>query len=144
MFSGHRPGLMAVSVLLLMLASHVPFPAHAGDIRPDIDAAIVSAAARYGVDPDILRAIAMVESELDPAAVGDQGKSHGLFQINNFWLRKYGIPEDVIYDPALNAQWGAFVLSRCLDRYADHFWRAIGCYNTGAGDKSEAARSRYA
>ena len=45
-----------------------------------VDQAIFSAAAKYGVPPEVLFADAQVESGLDPNRVGDQGTSFGLFK----------------------------------------------------------------
>jgi len=47
---------------------------------------------RYGVDPDVLLAIAKVESAMNPVAEGDHGHSHGLFQINDYWLHHFHLP----------------------------------------------------
>lgn len=127
--------------MVVLLSFSIPVLA-ADNIR----IAISSAANRYGVDPDVLLAIARVESNLDPNAEGDHGHSHGLFQINDYWLKHFHVPRKAMFDPIVNAQWGAYVLSQCINRYPgnNQFWRAVGCYNTGAPQTSDRLRSRYA
>ena len=106
----------------------------------EIDQAIADAAKLYQLDPGLLKAIAIVESNLDPYAVGDHGNSFGMFQINRFWLDKFDIPPEAMFDVRRSAHWAAYVLNDCMQRYSDHFWRAVGCYNA----KSESKRIVYA
>jgi len=130
------PGLFCLFFLLIIS----PLSAYSEDSANTIDTAIIRAATFYSIDPDLLRAIAVTESELNPRALGDHGQSYGMFQINKFWLDRYGIPGTAMFDPNINAMWGAFVLSKCMDRYPDNFWRSVGCYNA----RSEPMRIRYA
>lgn len=66
---------------------------------------------RYGVDPDVLLAIAKVESAMNPVAEGDHGHSHGLFQINDYWLHHFHLPRKAMLNPIINAQWRVYVLA---------------------------------
>ena len=52
--------------------------------------AVVTAGERWDIDPIFLVALAAKESRLTPTALGDNGKSHGLYQINvnTAWGRK--------------------------------------------------------
>jgi len=108
----------------------------------EIDVAIEKAAAVYHHDPKLMKAIAMVESGLNPDAVGDNGKSFGLFQINNYWLKRFNIPKSEMMDTSLNALWAAYVLHDCFSRYPDHYWRAVGCYNVGSEHPGTDERGR--
>lgn len=80
-------------------------------------------------------ALAMMESEsdFDPAAVGDEGKSVGYFQINQInWPRmesEYGLD---VHDPMDNIAAGILILREKFDQYEDPF-QVIICYK--AGDK---------
>ena len=52
--------------------------------------AVVTAGERWNIDPIFLVALAAKESRITPTALGDGGKSHGLYQINvnTAWGRK--------------------------------------------------------
>lgn len=67
---GRQPALMVPQTQGL-----VP-PQPQGDVRSTIS----SAAQRAGIDPRLALAVGIVESNLNPAAVGDNGESHGVFQ----------------------------------------------------------------
>jgi len=145
-FHGHRPGFIACFSVVLLTVSLLAFQTQSAFAANDIEDTISSAASRYGIDPDVLLAIAKVESGMNPVAEGDHGHSHGLFQINDYWLHRFHIPRGAMLNPIINAQWGAYVLSQCFHRYPGNhqFWRAVGCYNTGASQTSDKLRSRYA
>lgn len=95
------------------------------------------AAARYGVNPFLLYAIAKTESNLNPAAIGPKNKNGtydiGLMQINSSWLptlRQYGIGEAELMDACTNIQVGAWILSGKMQRLGNS-WTAVGAYNAG-------------
>jgi hypothetical protein len=54
-----------------------------GQTPDDVQVVIREAAATYGVPAAPLVALGRCESRLDPGAVGDSGRSHGLFQLND-------------------------------------------------------------
>lgn len=90
----------------------------------------------YGISPDLLKAIAYVESRYDTQAVGVNGngsRDYGLMQVNSSWADVFGRRwPSVTGDPCYNVMAGAWVLSRCIDRFGPD-WKAVGCYNTGKG-----------
>lgn len=66
--------------------------------------AIKAAAAKYGLDPQAMIAVARVESGLNPSAVGDNGHAFGLFQFNNAGGVITGDPHPEKYlNPSYNA-----------------------------------------
>lgn len=99
----------------------------------------------YGVSPQLLWAIAKVESNFNPKAINRNKNGTydiGLMQINSSWfpyLKKHGINPSLLWDPCYNAHVGAMVLRHCIDTYG-YSWRAVDCYNKG---KKARENSRY-
>lgn len=71
---------------------------------PSVVAAIVQAAREQGVDPVLALATAFQESGLNPNAVGDQGCSIGLFQLNTCGGEGVGLSSAQLHDPLTNAR----------------------------------------
>jgi soluble lytic murein transglycosylase-like protein len=98
-----------------------------------------AAGERYGVDPKLLKAIAQVESGMNPSAISRPNSNAtfdiGLMQINSAKLpyleRKFNITQQsLINNPCLNTHIGAWVLSEAMNRYGKT-WKAVGAYNSG-------------
>lgn len=95
---------------------------------------IASAAAKYGLDPKLLAAVAAQETG-GPGAnggrneVGDGGHGRGLFQIDDRWhdFAKTA----AAMDPAQNADYAAGMLSGLLKRYNGNVKEALSAYNSG-------------
>ncbi len=102
-----------------------------------------SAAATYNIAPEVLRAIAHVESGGNPVAVNWNGNGtydYGVMQINSTWYPALGKERwSLLGDPCFNINVGAWILSQCIRKYG-YSWMAVGCYNAGSIDK----RSAYA
>ncbi|MCR4288439.1 MAG: lytic transglycosylase domain-containing protein [Deltaproteobacteria bacterium] len=96
----------------------------------------------YGISPELLSAIALVESSHDPHAVNRNRNGtidYGLMQVNSQWAPEFGEYWDYIKDPCYNVLAGAWILRRCITRF-DDTWGAVGCYNTGRADGRSATR----
>jgi soluble lytic murein transglycosylase-like protein len=97
----------------------------------------------YGVSPQLLWAIAKVESNFNPKAINRNKNGTydiGLMQINSSWLpylKKHGIDPSLLWDPCYNAHVGAMVLRHCIDTYG-YGWRAVDCYNKGKNAKENS------
>jgi soluble lytic murein transglycosylase-like protein len=103
------------------------------------------AGAIYGVSPQLLWAIAKVESNFDASAINRNANgSHdvGLMQINSWWVER-GLLSPTLWralgDPCTNVKVGAWILAQCFQRYGLS-WEAVGCYNATSPKK----RAKYA
>lgn len=100
------------------------------------------AGALYGINPQILRAIAKVESNFNPAAVNVNTNGSydiGLMQVNSTWASSLGKERWAAQgDACFNTKTGAWILAMCMNKYG-YTWKAIGCYNSQTPDK----RDRY-
>lgn len=137
--------------LWLVLALLIPVPASAFCFQ--------EAGQRYQLDPLVLEAIGIWESNLQQGAVNrnrdDNGNvlssDYGVMQINSgnadrlVVLGLINRPEDLLADACFNVQAGAWVLARHL-RVCGNTWRCLGSYNAGFDPSAvqEAKRLRYA
>jgi soluble lytic murein transglycosylase-like protein len=98
---------------------------------------------RYGINPQILRAIAKVESNFNPGAINwntNGSYDFGVMQINSIWAPTLGKERwNTLGDPCSNIKTGASILAGCMKKYG-YTWEAIGCYNSQTPDK----RDKYA
>lgn len=111
------------------------------------------AASRFNIEPELLQAIAAVESGYRAQAMNHANRNGtrdiGLMQINSLHLPrllKQGITEErLINEPCLSVEVGASILAEFIQRFG-YNWTAVGSYNvgTGAGPEHEALRMRYA
>ncbi|MFM2607267.1 lytic transglycosylase domain-containing protein [Vibrio chagasii] len=111
------------------------------------------AAAYYNVSPKLLRAIAQVESSLNPKAYNENkneygkitSRDFGLMRINSSWfprLVEFNVNEFNIYAPCFNVSLGAWVLA---SNFASHGynWNSVGAYNAGFSKGKDNARKIY-
>ncbi len=88
---------------------------------------------KYNIPPAMLRAVAQVESSLNPQAVNynkNGSYDFGLMQINTCWQKTLGDHWNDLADPCYNVIVGAWILRQCFDRYG-YSWDSVACYNTG-------------
>lgn len=106
---------------------------------------------RYGIEPELLQAIAIVESNGNPKAINknrDGSTDVGLMQINSIHfdaLRKFRISQtDLLNDPCQSVMSGAWILAGQIQRFG-YTWDAVGAYNAGAANtpKRRALRQQY-
>ncbi|MGN8345625.1 transglycosylase SLT domain-containing protein [Pseudomonas sp. SMV71] len=104
----------------------------------------------HAIEPELLQAIADVESGLKPDAINHNRngtRDIGLMQINSIHLprlRAQGITEQrLLEEPCLSVEVGASVLAGFIARYG-YNWTAVGAYNAGNSPHRQAARLRYA
>lgn len=93
-----------------------------------------AAGARYGLDPALLRAVATVESGLDPNAASGAG-AQGLMQLMPGTAAELGVTNP--FDPAQAVDGGARYLRAQLDRFGS-VEVALAAYNAGPGAVQQA------
>ncbi len=100
-------------------------------LRPDAyDAEITAAAAKYGVDEAIVRAIIHAESSFNPNALSRVG-AQGLMQLMPATARRFGVSN--AFDPAQNIRGGVQYLAWLLKRFNGNLTLAAAGYNAGEG-----------
>ena len=117
-----------------------------------------AAAREVDVPPELTQAIARVESGGTPYALNVEGRGYffdskeealaaaseaqaagksfdsGVMQINNWWLKRYDIPLEAVFDPAANILLGSWILRQELDRHGDT-WTAVARYHSPNTDR---------
>lgn len=100
-------------------------------------------AKRYGLNPDIVKALIEEESGWVASAEGDNGNSIGLMQIQERWhkerLTRLGITN--LYDPEQNVTVGCDILSELLNKYGN-YEDALSVYNSGSTEDGKAYAER--
>ena len=101
------------------------------------DAAIRAAAARHGLDPQLVKAVIAVESGFEPGAVSEKG-AVGLMQILPGTGERYGVRADrrktveaKLADPLLNLEIGTRYLADLEKLFVDRPELVLAAYNAG-------------
>lgn len=129
---------LPATALTLKAATNPPIPG-----EPALIAELDALAAKEGIDPQLLRSMAWVESGLRRKAKSPHG-AVGVLQVMPETARKYGATD--VNDPAQVAAAGAKYLRFLLDRYPGDTAKAVAAYNGGekaidAGKLSEETKA---
>jgi len=92
------------------------------------DSIIESASASTSIEPELLRAVIVVESGFDAKAVSPKG-ARGLMQLMPATARAFGARN--ASDPRQNVHAGARYLRALMDRYHDDLELVLAAYNAG-------------
>ena len=102
-------------------------------LSEDLQFHIIKQAERCGIDPAIILAMIWKESTYYSKAVGDNGNSFGLMQIQPRWhsarMAKLGCTD--LFDPYQNVVVGVDYLAENLNRYGN-IEAALTAYNAGS------------
>lgn len=107
----------------------------------DLNQCFIDAGKLYNIHPNLLWAIAKVESGFNPFALNRNSNSTydiGIMQINSSWipvLKRYGLTDpSQLWHPCYNIHVGAWILAQCIQQYG-YTWEAVGCYNASSKTK---------
>jgi soluble lytic murein transglycosylase-like protein len=119
-------------VLQTKPAPILPMPKMAPAIReiPDYSDLIRKSAAKFKVDPQLVRRVIEVESGFNAQSVSKKG-AVGLMQLMPETARELGVTDP--YDPAQNIEGGTRYLSMLLEKNGGDLSRALASYNAGPG-----------
>ena len=97
-------------------------------LLPRLESVIQPAAAKYGLDPNLVAAVIWAESSGDPNAVSKKG-AQGLMQLMPATARELGVGN--ILDPGQNVEGGSHYLRQMLDEHDGDLSLALAAYNAG-------------
>lgn len=92
---------------------------------------IQEAAQRYGLNPELIRAVMRAESAFNPDAVSRVG-AKGLMQIMPALAKDLGVTDP--FDPRQNVMAGARYLRQLLDAHRGNISLTLASYNAGPGN----------
>jgi soluble lytic murein transglycosylase-like protein len=94
------------------------------------DPFIERVAREHGLAPELIKAVALVESGFDTHAVSPKG-AQGLMQLMPATARQYGVSD--AFDPLQNLRAGTIHLRKLLDEFDGDLTLALAAYNAGSG-----------
>ena len=87
-------------------------------------------AREHGLSPELIKAVALVESGFNTHAVSPKG-AQGLMQLMPATARQYGVKD--AFDPLQNLRAGTIHLRKLLDEFDGDLTLTLAAYNAGSG-----------
>jgi len=96
---------------------------------PPFHQLILQAADRHDVDPALVKAVILAESNYNPRAISRRG-AKGLMQLMPATAKALGVKD--LFDPESNINGGVKYLRKLLDRFGGDVELALAAYNAGS------------
>jgi soluble lytic murein transglycosylase-like protein len=129
-FSGQAEAEVWLTDMSRRLSEHVADPVE----RIELLKLIHMEAARVDLPPELILAVIEVESNFDPNAVSVDGEL-GLMQIEPYWLKEIGRPDDNLLNTSTNLRYGCTILRFYYDKENGDLRRALGRYDGSLGQR---------
>ena len=108
-------------------------PIYNVNLSTEVQECIITECGKYNIPPEIVVAMIERESRFNANAIGDNGNSFGLMQIQPRWhnkrMEKLGCAD--LLNPVQNVKVGIDYLGELYNRYGD-IGKALTAYNTGS------------
>ena len=127
--AGHIRGYVPDEVVEEVEAAAAQALAKAGP-GADLRKLAIETARRHGLDPELVLAVAGVESAFQAGAVSPKG-AQGLMQLMPATARELGVANPL--DPAANLDGGTRYLRDLIAKYNGDLTKALAAYNAGPG-----------
>lgn len=98
-------------------------------------------ATKRNIDWKLIKAHAIVETHEDPSAIGDNGHSIGLMQLQHFHFDPYGYTKEDMLDPDKNIRVGSGLIRYLLKKYKGDRDSSIQAYNVGENAFDKGVRN---